>query len=430
MTKQARKNTTNDPAFAAYMRDVAKYPVFTAAQERDLGKELVSLRTHYWREVLSYAPYTAAALQLLGQQLDAKKMSQLGQVDGGALATASRAVRDSNRKHYAETFERELAAFSERVASVDTECIAADRIAADLEALAAGQSDAVTMDVKPPRKGSAPFAEYLARVRAASAALRGIRNQFARANLRLVIRIASRFQRAALSLHDRVQEGNIGLMKAIDRFDPTRGFRFSTYASWWIKHSIRRAAVNRGRTIRLPAHLQATAGKLARARVELRQRLNRDATPMELAAEIEVPIEKVELTIEAMSQRAVSLDAPASSDDRSILETLASDEDRTLEELVADDHDATEVRGKLESLAPMERDILCQRFGLDGSTPRTLTEIGAQYSLSRERIRQLQQQALRRLRGRLDVSRPAANLSAMPTRRGRSRYGDHDKVSL
>ncbi|MBV1862747.1 MAG: sigma-70 family RNA polymerase sigma factor, partial [Nannocystaceae bacterium] len=184
------------------------------------------------------------------------------------------------------------------------------------------------------------------------------------------------------------------------------GFRFSTYASWWIKHAIRRAAVNRGRTIRLPAHLQATAAKVNRARIGLRQSLEREPSAAELASDVELPLDKVELTIDAMRQRHISLDAPVGGGDdaRTLLETLIDADQRPMEELVSDENDAAKLRGKLLSLASIEQDILRQRFGLDGVTPRTLTEIGNQYDLSRERIRQLQQRALANLRRTLESS--------------------------
>ncbi len=403
MSQAKRPAAESNPAFSAYMRDVGRHPVMTKTDETQLGADLIALRRNYHRQVLSYAPYTAAALTVLTEAIEkAEELSTEFEI----LAAAARAVRDSNRRAPAEAFAVALEDVAEKLGLADPECIGADRIAADLDTLAVGGRRGLSMDVKPPREGSRPFADYVGRVRRAGVALRTARNRFARANLRLVVRIASRFQQNLLPLHDRVQEGNLGLMKAIDRFDPTRGFRFSTYASWWIKHAIRRAAVNRGRTVRLPAHLQATAAKVNRARIGLRQALEREPTPIEIAEKIELPLDKVEVTIEAMSQRRVSLDAPVSSgdDDRTVLDTLIDSDERPLEQLVADENDARKLRGKLLSLASIEQDILRQRFGLDGGTPRTLTEIGHQYDLSRERIRQLQQRALKNLRRTLESS--------------------------
>lgn len=403
MPKQDRRAQLNqDAAFAAYMRDVSRHALLTPAQERELGAELVDRRTRYYKEVLSYPPYTAAALQVITEQLDDDATEALRE-DFSRAAKMARRTRDSNRKAAAEGFEQAVDELSKALALADPECVGADRVAADLELLASRETRGVSMNVRPPRRGSRPYVDYLARVRRSAAALRVVRNKFARANLRLVVRIAGRFQRAGLTLHDRVQEGNLGLMKAIDRFDPTKGFRFSTYASWWIKHAIRRAVVNRDRVVRLPAHLQATASKIGQARARLRGKLEREPTAADLARELDLPLDKVEQTLEAMGQRPVSLDAPlGGEDDRTVADLLTDPEELSLPERFALEEDAIRVRGTLLELAPMEQDILRQRFGLDGTQPRTLTEIGEQYSLSRERIRQLQQKALSRLRTHLE----------------------------
>jgi RNA polymerase primary sigma factor len=389
-----------DPGFAAYMRDVARHPLLSPAEERELGRELMELRRNYWQQVLSYGPFTAAAITVISEQLDVPDALA---ASFEALRKAARAARDSNRKAVADEFAAALDDAAQRLALVDAECIGADRIAADLEQLAGGSRRGLSMDVRPPRKGSTPFSDHVQRVRRAAAALRGARNRFARANLRLVVRIAARFQRTALSLHDRVQEGNIGLMKAVDRFDPSRGFRFSTYASWWIKHAIRRAVANRARTVRLPAHLQGTASKVNQTRVVLRGRFKREPTLAEIADESGLPLEKIQAALDALRQRQISLESQVSDgDDRMLVDTLFDAEAIGAEEHLVQEAETGRVHGQLLHLAPMERDILRQRFGLDGGTPRTLSEIGEQYSLSRERIRQLQQRALLRLRARME----------------------------
>jgi RNA polymerase primary sigma factor len=398
----ARSSTGDDPVFGAYIRDVSRHSLLTAEQERSLGQELVERRTCYWRETLSYPSFVGPALDLLESLDDASERPPELNEAFAALRKAVRGVRRSNRRAVRDRYEAVLDDVAKQLALVDTECVGADRIAADLELIEAGGRRGLSMQVRSPRKGSRPFLEYVGRVRRAATALRLKRNEFARANLRLVIRIASRFKSSGLSLQDRVQEGNLGLMKAIDRFDPTRGFRFSTYGSWWIRHAIRRAVVNRGRTIRLPAHLQALWARLAKARRELRNTLQRDPTSAELAVAVETPVEKVELVLDAMKLRPVSLDARMGEhDDRSVGELLAAEIERSPGEQLDLDEATQRLRGTLLTLAPMEQDILRQRFGLDGTETRTLAEIGTQYSLSRERIRQLQQKALDRVRRRL-----------------------------
>jgi RNA polymerase primary sigma factor len=385
-----------DVLFSSYLRDVARYPVMSAESERESAMALADLRVNYWRQVLSYPPFVEPALDVIAEASGGHRESFV------RLRAAAQGVRASNRRAPKEEYVAAVEQAAVELARNESECIGADRIAADLELFAAGQRSGVSMNVVMPRKGSRPFAMYVQRVRRASVALCAARNEFARANLRLVVSIASRFQRTGLSLHDRVQEGNLGLIKAIERFDPHRGFRFSTYATWWIKHAIRRAVVNRNRTIRLPAHLQGFASKLKSKRTELWQKTGREPSVEELAAELDVSAGKVELTQQALMQRPVSLDAPMSvGDERPVHEVLAA----TIELSPSDAMDlarATQnMRGQLSQLPPIERDILRQRFGLDGEEPRTLAEIGTQYALSRERIRQLQEQALARLRVRL-----------------------------
>lgn len=399
---ERRATQDQDSMLNVYMKDVARHPLLSPDEERELGRTLIQCRVQYWKSVLSYAPYTAAAVSVLSARM-ASEPSLVSLLE--EAARSARAARDTNRRASADRFERAVQSLAQTLAVADSECLGADLIAADLESLATGSSEGLSMDVRPPREGSQRFADYLARVRKASTALRVIRNRFAQANLRLVVRIAHRFQRTGLTLHDRVQEGNIGLMKAVDRFDPSRGFRFSTYASWWIKHAIRRAVVNRGRTIRLPAHLQATAQKVVTARTKLRSMFSEEPSSAQIAAELDLPVDKVELVLEAIGQRAVSLDARVSDDDERTVVDLLMDEDALLpDEQLELTWDSQIVRGQLDSLSPLEQDILKQRFGLDGGDERTLTEIGGQYALSRERIRQLQQKALQRLKVGLDAS--------------------------
>jgi len=411
-----RSTLEQDKMLNTYMRDVARYPLLSPDEERELGQCLLQRRRGYWHAVLAYAPYTAAAVAVIAPRM--QDFPELVPVFEEA-SVAARGARDTNRRAAADRFERAVEVLAKALAAADSECLGADLIAADLELMASacqeglaeegaatgGVAPVFSMDVRPPRRGSERFAAYLTKVRKASAALRIVRNRFARANLRLVVRIAHRFQRSGLTLHDRVQEGNLGLMKAVDRFDPDRGFRFSTYASWWIKHAIRRAVVNRDRVVRLPAHLQATAQKIASTQAKLRIDLKAEPTGAQIAEALGTSLEKLDSVFDALMQRSVSLEARVSeADDRSVADTLADDEAPSMDETIAASRDAVAVRSRLLSLTPIEQDILKQRFGLDGGDERTLTEIGGQYALSRERIRQLQQKALHRLRDELDAA--------------------------
>lgn len=388
-----------EASLGAYMRDVSRHPLMTPQQERERAVEIGALRERYWRALLGYAPYVEAMAGLVLQELASEQADLEVETCCRAAAEAAVAVRERDRKGTRDTLDRVVRDLASVAASRDMECMLADRIAADLDQLSLGSRQSVSLPVHPPRRGSRPFAQYLAGVNGAATALRMARNQFAKANLRLVVRMANRMRGTGLSLTDLIQEGNIGLLKAVDRFEPERGFRFSTYASWWIRHTMRRAVVNRGRTVRVPQHLHTLAQKLSKTRRRLRGQLGRDPLDAELAEAVGTTVDKVTAASRALANHPISLEARVSVDDpRSVADLLPMPEDHTPTERLDMLRAGEQMQAALLELEPMERDILRQRFGLDGQEPRTLAEIGAQYSLSRERIRQLQVLALERMR--------------------------------
>jgi RNA polymerase primary sigma factor len=391
---------SRDAELDAYMRDVGRYPLMTPDQERARAESIAARRGAYWRALLSYPPYVEPIADVVrAEELDVAPELEPSLA---AAVAAARDVRGRRIKRFIEAFDAAIDDLSQRMGRADPESLLADRIAADLDVLSTGSRRGIALEVHLPRQGSRPFGEYVHRVHAASAALNIERNHFARANLRLVVRMAHQFRRGGLPMSDLIQEGNIGLLKAVDRFDVTKGFRFSTYAGWWIKHHIRRAVVNRARTIRLPQHIHTLASKLGSTRASLRRELGREPTDHELAEAVQVSVAKVTATREALGTSAVSLDAPISEHDRrGVTETLASPEERSVGESLDMEQWTQRLHCALLELEPMERDILRQRFGLGGASEKTLAEIGQQYSLSRERIRQLQVAALARIRSTL-----------------------------
>ncbi|MEX1362617.1 MAG: RNA polymerase sigma factor RpoD/SigA [Nannocystaceae bacterium] len=396
---KAMESAGPEPSLGAYMRDVSRHPLMTPQQERQCAMEIGALRGHYWRSLLDYAPYVEALAQYVHDQLQAQEADPELDSSCALAAEAAVAVRERDRKGTRDALERAVRELSVVLAARDAECLLADRLAADLDQLGMGSREGVALPVHPPRRGSRPYAQYLAAVRSSAAALRTARNQFAKANLRLVVRMANRMRGTGLSLTDLIQEGNIGLLKAVDRFEPERGFRFSTYASWWIRHTMRRAVVNRGRTVRVPQHLHTLAQKLSKTRRSLRGQLGRDPVDAELAAAVGTTVDKVVAASRALSNQPISLEARVSVDDpRSVADLLSIPEEQTPNERLDLLRAGEQMQAALLELEPMERDILRPRFGRDGDDPRTLAEIGAQYSLSRERIRQLQVLALERMR--------------------------------
>ncbi len=227
---------------------------------------------------------------------------------------------------------------------------------------------------------------------------RKAREKMITANLRLVVKIAHDFGNYGLPLLDLISEGNIGLMKAVERFDPKKGGKLSTYASWWIKQSIKRALANQSKTIRLPVHLVDKIGKIRRVAAQMTEELGHEPTTEELAEELGLPVAKV-AHLKNVAVRPASLDAKISADDDTAFGDLVGD-DRAEDpfEALRDKDLQDEVGDLLDVLDPRERKIIAFRFGLDGGRERTLEEVGHKFGVTRERIRQLQNIALLKMR--------------------------------
>lgn len=224
------------------------------------------------------------------------------------------------------------------------------------------------------------------------------RTQMIEANLRLVVKIAHDFSNYGLPLPDLISEGNIGLMKAVERFDPKKGGKLSTYASWWIKQSIKRALANQSKTIRLPVHLVDKIGKIRRVAARITEELGREPTDLELAEELGLPVAKV-THLKTVAVRPASLDAKISADDDTAFGDLVGDERAEDPFAALRDKDLREEVGDLlDALDPRERKIIAFRYGLGGGRERTLEEVGRKFGVTRERIRQLQNIALLKMR--------------------------------
>jgi RNA polymerase primary sigma factor len=241
------------------------------------------------------------------------------------------------------------------------------------------------------------------------------RERMIKANLRLVVKIARDYEGIGLPLLDLISEGNIGLMKAIERFDPAKGGKLSTYGSWWIKQSIKRALANQSKTIRLPVHMVDKVARMRRAALSLREELGREPTDEELGEEMGVTARRVALMRLAAVQ-PTSLDAPLWEGDAEGLGDMVKDEKARTPYDQLEAKTVTAMLGDMvNALAPRERGILCARFGLDGEPEQTLEEVGRKFGVTRERIRQLQNLALKRLRTMIETAEAPTPLGSNPS---------------
>ena len=249
--------------------------------------------------------------------------------------------------------------------------------------------------------GRIPLLSYDEELELAKKVLAGdeaAKQKLAESNLRLVVSIAKKYVGRGMLFLDLIQEGNMGLIKAVEKFDYTKGYKFSTYATWWIRQAITRAIADQARTIRIPVHMVETINKLIRTSRHLLQQLGREPTPEEIAAEMEIPVEKV-MEIQKIAQDPVSLETPIGEEDDSHLgDFIPDDESPAPQDSAAYTLLKEQLEEVMETLTPREAKVLKLRFGLEDGKARTLEEVGREFKVTRERIRQIEAKALRKLR--------------------------------
>jgi RNA polymerase primary sigma factor len=379
---------------AMYFRDMAELSVLKPEQEFETARHIEELEIDLWQALFSYAPWASH----LVTTVEAAMSSTLPDFKTYRILSerTARKASSADKKKVAKVIE----GLSTQIKEADIDRVFVDAALTELQRLSGAARLHRPIEGLSFSSETKSFQDFAVAITRKSSVVKRSKNEFVKANLRLVVSIARRFNHGRLPLPDLIQEGNIGLMKAVERYDYRRGFRFSTYASWWIRHAISRALADKGRAVRLPVHMIDAYHRIAKSERELQSKLERPATTEEIASVTGIEAEKLEKMRTFLADNPVSLDRSLSEDDgRRLIDVLVDpNEGPSPPDQMMSSETQQEMLKLLSVLKPIEADILRKRFGLINDHERTLKEIGDEYRLSRERVRQLQEQALGKMR--------------------------------
>jgi RNA polymerase primary sigma factor len=390
-----RAKAAGDTTLSRYFQEMATHRVLRPEEEVEAAKLVEDLERKYWVALFAYAPAYATVASVV--RVHVPELAELDELDkllGSALS--GRFGKKSQERWDKLSWNAAV-----KLRELDGDRLFVENAHQAVQRLAgrhAVERDLIGEEVQL----TAAFRRYVARVETARRDQKRAKNRFVAANLRLVVSIARRYNRGRMPLIDLIQEGNLGLMKAVERFDHSRGYRFSTYASWWIRHAISRALADKGRAVRIPVHMLDTFNRVQKATQAISSRTGKDPSFAELSQETGIAEDKLEKMQGYWADTPFSLDRPVNDEDgRKFVDFLENEGTPSPHETLVTQAWTDEVQRLLSTLSPMEARILKWRFGLEDEEELTLKEIGDKYNLSRERIRQLQEQALGKIRKQL-----------------------------
>ena len=389
----APRSASSDDHLTTYFRDLAVHDLLGPEEERSLSMGIEDQEIAAWELVFGDVDFATHAIALVRTHLEEPVNFSKFEKTASELRGV---VRDTRHLKKLGPAAREMAV-TMRAADLDRVHIDAVLREADRVRISNERGEPTWLN----KANTADYLKRLEGIRRAHSGSAHLRDEFVRANLRLVVTMARRYDRGGMPLADLIQEGNLGLMHAVSRFDYRRGLRFSTYACWWIRHAIGRALADKARAVRIPVHMLEAQQQLEKVRQAQVRELGRPPTPQELAKAARVPVAKLNQMHRYLMGSAISLDKPMHDDDDRALGDMMADPN-TEESSPADDMTtralSAQVSKMLHFLSPIEADVLRKRFGLKDDEEKTFREIGDEYELSRERIRQIQNAALDKLK--------------------------------